>query len=240
MELFFVEESNKNLEVGTSIVFSESESNHLKNVFRKEIGHKVSATNGQGLHLKVVIEEYNKKQIKGTVVEKEEHTLPNYSSHIAIAPTKNISRFEWFLEKSVEIGGISEITPIITKHSERKIIKIERCEKIIQSALKQSHQFILPKFNPVISFDEFVKKNQKGYIAHCYQEEKSPLFSAITKGEKNIVLIGPEGDFSKDEVALAIENNYTPVNLGNQRLRTETAGVVACHMISLKNSHFAL
>ena len=145
-------------------------------------------------------------------------------------------RFEWFLEKATEIG-IQEITPVICDRSERKVINPERFEKIILSAMKQSNETYLPKLNEAISFKEFIKQKKEGLqlIAHCEETDKKSLKEVLKPNENVTILIGPEGDFSDKEIALAIENNYQPVMLGNTRLRTETAAVVACHSVVFFN-----
>jgi 16S rRNA (uracil1498-N3)-methyltransferase len=159
----------------------------------------------------------------------------NYHLHIAIAPTKNMDRFEWFLEKATEIG-IDEITPIICSRSERKVIKTERCNRILLSAMKQSLKVHLPKLNEAISLNDFLKQDYEGakYIAHCEDGEKKEL-KIVNKTEKYLILIGPEGDFSPKEIDLALHNQFKAVSLGTSRLRTETAGIVAVHTLNLKN-----
>jgi 16S rRNA (uracil1498-N3)-methyltransferase len=147
-------------------------------------------------------------------------------------------RYEWFLEKATEIG-IQEITPIICDRSERKVINNDRFEKIILSAMKQSNELYLPKLNPAISFKEFVKQQNEGLqlIAHCEETDKKTLKSVVQPNQNVTVLIGPEGDFSEKEIALALEQKYIPVSLGNTRLRTETAAVVACHSVVYVNEY---
>jgi 16S rRNA (uracil1498-N3)-methyltransferase len=146
-------------------------------------------------------------------------------------------RYEWFLEKATEMG-ISEITPIICDHSERKFVKTDRFDKIIQSAMKQSLQVYLPKLNEPITFKEFLKTTPNGLllIAHCEETDKKTLKSVLKPNENATLLIGPEGDFSNKEIALALEKKYVPVSLGNTRLRTETAAIVACHSVVFLNS----
>ena len=161
------------------------------------------------------------------------HSQLPYQLHIAIAPTKNITRLEWFLEKATEIG-IHQITPLICDHSERKLVKAERLYKIIVAALKQSKQFYKPVLNQLISFKDFVARQPKAYIAHCHPGEKEGFFGAVAPRDNITVLIGPEGDFSPKEVSIALENNYTGISLGEQRLRTETAGVITAHTVALK------
>jgi 16S rRNA (uracil1498-N3)-methyltransferase len=153
-----------------------------------------------------------------------------------VAPTKMNDRYEWFLEKATEIG-IHEITPIICDRSERKVINAERFDKIILSAMKQCNQLHLPILNPAVTFKEFVKQKNEGsqLIAHCEESDKKTLKSVLKPNENYTILIGPEGDFSEKEIALALENNYIPVSLGNTRLRTETAAIVACHSVVFIN-----
>jgi 16S rRNA (uracil1498-N3)-methyltransferase len=147
-------------------------------------------------------------------------------------------RFEWFLEKATEIG-IQEITPIICDRSERKVINIDRFDKIILAAMKQSNELYLPKLNPAISFKEFIKQNNDGLqmIAHCEETDKKTLKSVLQTNQNVTLLIGPEGDFSEKEIALALENKYIAISLGNTRLRTETAAVVACHSVVFFNEN---
>ena len=155
---------------------------------------------------------------------------------MVVAPTKMNERFEWFLEKATEIG-VHEITPIICDRSERKNIKNERFDKIILAAMKQSLQYFMPKLNEPISFKDFISQQHNGNlcIAHCEETDKKLLKNSIKPNEKYTILIGPEGDFSEKEIQLPIKNNYIPVSLGNTRLRTETAAVVACHSIVFAN-----
>jgi 16S rRNA (uracil1498-N3)-methyltransferase len=170
------------------------------------------------------------------MVSFEKAAAAPFQLHLVVAPTKMNDRYEWFLEKATEIG-IQEITPIICDRSERKVINIERFEKIILSAMKQSNELYLPKLNPTISFKEFMKHKNKGLqlIAHCEETDKKTLKSVLQSNTDVTVLIGPEGDFSEKEIALALEQNYIPVSLGNTRLRTETAAVVACHSVVFFN-----
>jgi 16S rRNA (uracil1498-N3)-methyltransferase len=156
--------------------------------------------------------------------------------HLAVAPTKMNDRFEWFLEKATEIG-IQEITPVFCERSERKVINLERFEKIILSAMKQSNETYLPKLNQAVSFKDFIKQKKEGLqlIAHCEETDKRSLKEILKPNEDITMLIGPEGDFSEKEIALALENNFNPVTLGNTRLRTETAAIVACHSVVFFN-----
>jgi 16S rRNA (uracil1498-N3)-methyltransferase len=157
---------------------------------------------------------------------------------MVVAPTKMNDRYEWFLEKATEIG-VDEITPIICEHSERKTVKMERMERVLQSAMTQSLQTVLPKWNPPISCKEFLENDTaRGYrfIAHCQNEEKMELKRKVIADNDTTILIGPEGDFSKSEIDLAREKGYVPISLGANRLRTETAAIVACTTVAIINS----
>ena len=195
---------------------------------RKKTGDELHITNGVGLRAKGNIIEITTKSVTVLLSDLHQVPPPEYRLHIAIAPTKNISRFEWFLEKATEIG-ITEITPLLCDHSERKTIKLERSERIVLSALKQSQQDHLPTVHPMTSFSEFIKKYPKAWMAHCAENEKTSLFEKAKEDRDITILIGPEGDFSTKE----IESVKTYISLGKQRLRTETAAVVACQTVAL-------
>jgi len=220
----------------TFFQFDKEESKHIIKVLRKKAGDIIHITNGKGnlFHSEITLESEKKCEVK--IVKKEDFEAQNYHLHIAIAPTKMNDRLEWFLEKATEIG-INEISPIICDHSERKVYKIDRAEKIIQAAMKQSNQFYLPQMNEPISFNSFIKKETDAlkFIAHCEEDKKELFKNSIQPNQKILILIGPEGDFSTKEISLALKNNFIPVSLGNTRLRTETAGVVACHTVALTN-----
>ena len=229
MQLFFTENTEN------EFTLPSEESKHITKVLRKKEGDKINFTDGKG---NLIITEITTSDIRKTrvrVVEKiSKEKQHNYYLHIAIAPTKNMDRFEWFLEKATEIG-IDEITPIICDRSERKIVKKERCNRILLSAIKQSLKYHYPKLNKAISFKDFIKLNFEGgkYIAHCEDSEKLDL-KIVSNTEKTLILIGPEGDFSPHEIEIALENEFKSVSLGNSRLRTETAGIVAVHTINIK------
>ena len=201
-----------------------------------ETTERLFVTNGLGFLFKteIVLGSDIKCTVKIVSIEKSEQ--PKYHLHLAVAHTKMNDRYEWFLEKATEMG-ISEITPIICDHSERKFVKSDRFDKILQSAMKQSVQFYLPKLNEPITFKEFIKQKNEGLllIAHCEETAKKSLKSVVKPNESVTLLIGPEGDFSNKEIAQALENKYTPVTLGATRLRTETAAIVACHSIVFIN-----
>ena len=217
--------------------FDKIESRHIVRVLRKKEGDKIFITNGLGqLFTSEILIANDKKCLVEIVKLETQENDRNYYLHIAIAPTKLNDRFEWFLEKSTEIG-IDEITPIICERSERKIIKTERMEKIILSAAKQSLKFLFPKLNEPITFDAFMKSNLSGqlFIAHCEDTSKKSLKSKLKPAIKTTILIGPEGDFSSKEIQQSLANNFIPVSLGNSRLRTETAGLVAVHSVAFVN-----
>ncbi|MBS7231299.1 16S rRNA (uracil(1498)-N(3))-methyltransferase [Flavobacterium psychroterrae] len=233
MQLFYnpdIDESTENF------YFDKEESRHIIKVLRKKDSDILHVTNGLGLlfETEITLASDNKCIVNVLSITKADE--PKYRLHLAVAPTKMNDRFEWFLEKATEIG-IQEITPIICDRSERKVINRERFEKIILSAMKQSNETYLPKLNEAISFKEFVKQKNDGLqlIAHCEETDKKSLKDILKPNESVTMLIGPEGDFSEKEIALALENNYQPVTLGNTRLRTETAAIVACHSVVFLN-----
>jgi len=231
MALFYV----PNLAYGN--VLPEEESQHAVKVLRLQIGDEIVVVDGAGGYYKAQITNPHPKHCDFEIIETQtKFGKRDYRLHIAIAPTKNIERFEWFIEKATEIG-IDEITPIISRFSERKIVKEERLEKIIVSAAKQSVKAYFPKLNSLFTFDELMKKHHASqkFIAHCYEEDKKLLQNEIKKSSDILILIGPEGDFSKEEVQKAISLGFVPVSLGNSRLRTETAGVVVCNTVAIVN-----
>jgi 16S rRNA (uracil1498-N3)-methyltransferase len=234
MQLFYNPNINETTE---SFSFDKEESKHIVKVMRKNGGDILHVTNGLGFLFttEIILGSDIKCTVK--IVSFEKSPLPKYQLHLAVAPTKMNDRYEWFLEKATEMG-ISEITPIICDHSERKFVKTDRFDKIIQSAMKQSLQVYLPKLNEPITFKEFLKTSPDGLllIAHCEETDKKTLKSVLKPNENATLLIGPEGDFSNKEIALALEKKYVPVSLGNTRLRTETAAIVACHSVVFLNS----
>ena len=233
MQLFYNPTINETTE---SFTFDREESKHIIKVLRKKDGDILFVTNGLGYLFKTEITLASDSKCTVQIVSFEKSTPSNFKLHLAVAPTKMNDRYEWFLEKATEIG-IQEITPIICDRSERKVINTDRFEKIILSAMKQSNELYLPKLNPAISFKEFIKQQNEGLqlIAHCEETDKKTLKSVVQPNTNITVLIGPEGDFSEKEIALALEQKYIPVSLGNTRLRTETAAVVACHSVVFFN-----
>lgn len=233
MHLFYTPDIN-----GKTYTLSEEESSHCNKVLRLKQGDRVNLIDGVGGLYTAEISEVTKKAVRLTVLDKQiEFGKRNHHLHIAIAPTKNIDRLEWFLEKATEIG-IDEITPIICDRSERKIVKEDRLEKVITSAVKQSLTAYHPKINTAISFKDFIKQNEADdkLIAHCIDEDERQAISKVIKPHQSyLILIGPEGDFSPKEIELALQSGYKPVTLGNTRLRTETAGLAACFEVNFLN-----
>jgi 16S rRNA (uracil1498-N3)-methyltransferase len=232
MQLFYIPEIT-----GNTVILSPEESKHVVKVMRLSPGSRVQIVDGQGGFYEAEILDAHPKSCSLTVFEtKKDYGKRNFHLHIAIGPTKNIDRYEWFLEKCTEIG-IDEITPLLSEHSERKVVKTERSEKILVSAMKQSVKAYLPKLNEMTSFRELIGQEFKGrkFIAHCNDGEKLHLKNSVLPGENVLLLIGPEGDFSPKEVEDAKARGFEEISLGAARLRTETAGIVACHIVNLAN-----
>lgn len=235
MQLFY----NPNIsEITKEITFDKEESRHIIKVLRMTEGDPFKITNGKGSFFDAEIISANPKSCLVKILSEEKQAPLPYQLHLAVAPTKLNDRYEWFLEKATEIG-ISEITPIICDHSERKIIKPERYEKILQSAMKQSLKAYLPILNEAVSFTKFIASEEETTglkcIAHCEETQKKSLKSTLVPKKKITILIGPEGDFSPNEIMLAKKNSFLPVALGESRLRTETAAIVACHSVAFIN-----
>ena len=218
---------------------SEEESKHCVRVLRMRVGDDLHITDGKGNMYRCKVVSDNVKHCVVEVVETTaEYEKMSYRLVMAVAPTKNIDRFEWFLEKATEVG-ISEVYPIISEHSERREIKHERELKVITSAVKQSLKAYHPTLHQLTSFKELVRMPFEGdkFIAHCNASlgERPYLGSLITKGRDTLILIGPEGDFSKEEINFAAQNGFKAISLGRERLRTETAAVVATTVVSTIN-----
>lgn len=245
MNLFYSPEINPTL----PLILPEEESAHCLRVLRMKAGDKIYLTDGKGLFYQgEITSDHSKKctiKIIRTIADKAKR---NFHLVIAIAPTKNIERFEWFLEKVTEIG-CDEIIPTICQHSEREVIKVERLNKVLVSAMKQCLKSQLPKLNDLQEFKAFItstkKFNGQKYIGHIPELSVSEfppqnpqgdlLQSTYRKGENIIIAIGPEGGFSEEEISIAIENGFNTISLGNSRLRVETAGIVACTIANTIN-----
>ena len=214
------------------ITINETDSKHITRSFRKNIGDQIRITNGRGLLCEAEILEKG-KNIKVKVVSSILHEPDKLSIHVAISPLKNISRFEWFVEKATELG-INQITPITSRYSEKKKINTERLERIITSSIKQSNQFFIPKINPIIPFSSFVLNNDEEKIMANLKTNntlKKELFST----NSICILIGPEGGFSDEEINLARENNIKEITLGKNRLRSETAAIYTISALKALN-----
>lgn len=221
----------------TASVLSPEESLHCVRVLRMKEGDEILLTDGKGSFFDAVITNAHQKHCGVNILKTIASPKTwDFSLHIAFAPTKNIDRVEWFAEKATEIG-IDHFSPLLCFHSERRQMKYDRFEKILVSAMKQSQKACLPQLDEMVSFSEFVKQDFKGrkFIAHCYEGEKKHLKDIYKPKEDVLILIGPEGDFSEQEVAEALRNGFEPITLGESRLRTETAALVACHTIHALN-----
>jgi 16S rRNA (uracil1498-N3)-methyltransferase len=231
MALFYVPDIAERWEL------SEEEAAHALRVLRLTVGDELDITDGKGNLYRSVISSVAGKHCY--VEAKEVVPVPkgwNGKIHIAVAPTKNMDRIEWFAEKATEIG-LDTITFLNCRFSERKVVKNERVERIVVSAMKQSLKYSKPEVEEMVDFKKFISVERPGekYIAHCYDGERRLLKELHVAGDDATILIGPEGDFSPEEVKMAMEAGYKPVSLGNSRLRTETAALVACHVLMLKN-----
>lgn len=233
MQLFYNSEITEH---DISFSFDKEESKHIVKVLRKKSGDCLHITNGKGWLFEAELTLADIKHCTVHITSKSLQKKTNYNLHLAVAPTKMNDRYEWFLEKATEIG-VSTITPIICDHSERKVVKTDRFEKIIQSAMKQSLQCYLPQLNAPISFKDFIFEDhgKHKFIAHCEETDRKSLKSQLKQHEDYLILIGPEGDFSVKEIEIALRQGYIPVTLGETRLRTETAALVACHSVAFIN-----
>ena len=232
MNVFYLPDA----QLGT-ISFPEEESKHIVKVLRMKEGDSFCVTNGNGsLFDAELVDAHPKRATADLSNQRSGYDIREFKLTIALAPTKLNERTEWFLEKATEIG-IDEVKLFASYHSERRVANVERFKKIVISAMKQSVKSKMPVVEEMVPFDKLVKQDFDGqkFIAWIDDDVKEQLCDLYKKGENAIVLIGPEGDFSKDEVELARENGFVPVSLGEARLRTETAAIVACHTIQLIN-----
>lgn len=223
-------------DVKSNPCLSEEESVHCIRVLRLGEGALIDLIDGKGFFYKARIVQAHPKHCMVEILESSLDATPAFRAHIAVAPTKNMDRLEWFVEKATEVG-IAGFYFINTQHSERKNLKIDRVEKIVVSALKQSLKAWKPQIAELTDFKKFISKPFDGqkFICHCNPGDK-PLLKSVCKADTPIlVLVGPEGDFSPEEVALALENGFQAVSLGDTRLRTETAAFVAAHTVCLAN-----
>lgn len=229
MRSFFIDSK---LYVDQTFTLPKEESKHACKVLRLTSGTIIQLVNGKGDAYEAEIRIADQKACQVLVTKHIEAQKDSHHIHIAIAPTKSNDRFEFFLEKATELG-VHEITPIRSKNSERTVIKPERFEKVLKAAMKQSQRLFLPKLNPLTSFSDFIKQHDKGCIAHCEDTQRYRFNDEVTQMNCPI-LIGPEGDFTKEEITEAFKNNFKAVTLGKTRLRTETAGLYACMIMKNK------
>ncbi len=218
-------------------VLSEDETKHCVNVMRHRIGDNINITDGNGHLYECTLSDVKGRNAKVRVENTVNADAPKHVLHIAVAPTKNTDRFEWFVEKAVEMG-VSEITPLVCDHSERTHLRLDRLERLVVAACKQSLKYHLPIVNEPIEAKKLIalsSENQR-FILHCKHNQKEHLFKQAKTQTSTLVLIGPEGDFSDEEIALALKSGFNEATLGPERLRTETAAMVACHIIDLKNT----
>ena len=232
MQLFYIPDFS-----GEEILLDETESKHAVKVLRLNKGSELHFTDGKGRLYIAEITEPNPKKCRLKLLEiKHQPAKKDFEVHIAIAPPKNNERLEWFLEKATEIG-IDEVTLLVCENSERRAVKHDRLEKILIAAMKQSMNLKLPKLNQIMPFADFIERQpgKHKFIAHCHGSEKPHLLHEVQKDSLPVILIGPEGDFSQEEVMAAKMQGFQEISLGNSRLRTETAGIVACHIVNLVN-----
>ncbi|TVR42093.1 MAG: 16S rRNA (uracil(1498)-N(3))-methyltransferase [Bacteroidia bacterium] len=234
MHIFFSDQVQSNL-----LTLSAEESRHCIKVLRLREGDPVLLTNGRGTLCtgRLVSEDPRSCNIE-IVSREEEYGKRPFSLHMAVAPTKQIDRFEWFLEKATECG-IDRITPVICAHSERQVVKPERLEKILLSAMKQSARAYLPVLEPTVPFHTFLEQlnalPENSFIAHCGQGKKHRLDNDFHKMKDTLIMVGPEGDFSKEEVDAALLKGFRAISMGQHRLRTETAAVALCVQVNFMN-----
>jgi len=223
---------------GDTHILDEKESRHIIRVLRMKKGASVRLIDGKGnLYEGIITDTDQRKCAIGIVSVTKNYEKRSYRLHIVISPLKNTERFEWFVEKSVEIG-IDEITPLICRNTEKPGMKTERIQNIIISAMKQSLKAQKTILNEPCLFGDFLKRNNEGIVmlAHCSDNiERKGIAEVYKKGEPAVIMIGPEGDFSEEETAMAVKKGIIPIHLGNSRLRTETAGFAACHSVYFIN-----
>jgi 16S rRNA (uracil1498-N3)-methyltransferase len=232
MHIFYTPDINSD-----TYILSEEESKHCIKVLRFQKGSVLNLVDGKGGFYDAIVEEPHPKRTKINILRvHNNYGLRNHYLHIAIAPTKNIERLEWFLEKATEIG-IDEITPIICERSERREVKTERLNKVITTAVKQSIKAFHPKLNDPQSFTDIILKTKRTnkFIAHCVESEKFSIKDQFKPNSDYLVMIGPEGDFTPSEIDSAMSHKFIPISLGDSRLRTETAALEACFEINFLN-----
>jgi 16S rRNA (uracil1498-N3)-methyltransferase len=225
---------NENLE--TDNFLSGDEAHHASKVIRLCVGERIQVTDGKGNLVQAIVTEVLRNSVNYSIIEHHKCESKACRLHLAVAPTKNMERYEFMLEKCTEFG-FSRLTPIICEHSERTIVKTERLNRVMTAAAKQSLKIIFPVLDESQKFRTFIencKHVSHKFIAVCSEIEKVPLIKAVPVDGDAVVMIGPEGDFSFTELELALQHGFVAVSLGDSRLRTETAGIAACHTFYVK------
>ena len=219
-----------------NIRLKEDEARHCSKVLRKQIGDHIQVLDGLGNRYEALIQSIDKREVLATITKMKTDPPASYEVHLAIAPTKNISRLEWCIEKICELG-VTSVSPILCQRSERKVIKHERLQKIILAAIKQSQKAYLPSLHELQTYKDYLSQKLEGekYICHCAYDQNTHLAQLYSKSKSIHLMIGPEGDFHEDEVSLALDAGFKSAGLGQERLRTETAGVYACSIIHTLN-----
>ena len=233
MNIFYVSEFD-----GEEIDLTEEDSWHAAKVLRLKPGDRIVIVDGQGTWCEAELVQTHPKNCHAMIISRSAgHEKRNYTLHVAVAPTKNADRIEWFVEKATEIG-IDHITPLLCRKSERKNINNDRLRKVDIAAMKQSLKAYLPFIHNITPCEEFILQPADGkkFIAHCHSSDLPFMGNLVSKGEAVTILIGPEGDFSAEEVLLAVKNGFTEITLGTSRLRTETAALAACHTVAVMNN----
>ncbi len=235
MRLFYAAHLEKN---ATSLQLDAEDSRHCTKVLRLSSGEQIALTDGKGGLYYGIIDDPNPKACRVQIQDYQHTPAAPYYIHLAVAPTKNTDRIEWFVEKAVEIG-IHEISFFHSRYSERKVLKLQRVERIAIAALKQSVQYYLPKINELRSFESLLESalpTSEKYIAYTQEDVRTNhLADLLTQQQSYLVLIGPEGGFHEEEVALAQSKGFRSISLGHTRLRTETAALATVHMLNLLN-----
>jgi 16S rRNA (uracil1498-N3)-methyltransferase len=219
------------------ITLSAEESQHCARVLRLRPGQEVGIADGKGTFAMASLLEVHAKGTTASILNRQNTPARPYRLHMAVAPTKNIDRFEWFLEKATECG-IEEITPIICAQSERTVVKSDRLQKILLAAMKQSQRAWLPMLHETVKCKDFIKQidgSQLACMAHCAEGEKQAFSKLYQPGSDILIMIGPEGDFSTEEIQQATQQGIKSITLGESRLRTETAALVACMGFNFMN-----
>ncbi len=216
------------------LTLEEDTSRHVSQVLRMKVGEQLQLTDGKGNLLTTEITSEHKKATQVKVVSATSQPAPAPRTVIAISLVKNASRFEWFLEKATEVG-IIDIIPMICERTEKQHFRLDRMRNILVSALLQSQQVWLPVMDEPRKFKEVIEQSaqRQKFIAHCLEDTKAPLQQRVDPAADKLILIGPEGDFTREEIELALRHGFTPVSLGKTRLRTETAGMVAAVLLKM-------